>query len=291
MINVGATISRPKLTDFKKDFIRGNSLKLYSNPSAKGGHLNHSSFIFHYSSITIHPSSFIIHPKSGDKMEKILIIEDDTYINNLVSDALGKSGYSTVQAFSGTEGLLYAKTEELALIIMDLMLPGIEGEALLPKLKEISPVPVIVLSAKDSLDSKIGLLNSGAEDYITKPFDIGELIARAGVQIRRFSGETAKPKLLRHKGLSLSLSDMTAEIDGVSLTLTKQEFKILELLLENQNRVFTKQDIYSYAWDDIYIGEDKTVNVHISNIRKKLKAVSEEEYIETVWGIGFRLKK
>ncbi|MBO5266715.1 MAG: response regulator transcription factor [Ruminiclostridium sp.] len=224
-------------------------------------------------------------------MEKILIIEDDTHINNLVSDALGKSGYSTVQAFSGTEGLLYAKTEEFALIIMDLMLPGIEGEALLPKLKEISPVPVIVLSAKDSLDSKIGLLNSGAEDYITKPFDIGELIARAGVQIRRFSGEAVKPKLLRHKGLSLSLSDMTAEIDGVSLTLTKQEFKILELLLENQNRVFTKQDIYSYAWDDIYIGEDKTVNVHISNIRKKLKAVSEEEYIETVWGIGFRLKK
>ncbi|MBR6580209.1 MAG: response regulator transcription factor [Ruminococcus sp.] len=223
-------------------------------------------------------------------MQKILIIEDDTYINNLIAKALTKEEYLCQQAFSGTEGLLYAKTEQFALAILDLMLPGINGEELLPKLKNDFGIPVIVLSAKDSLDSKIDLLNTGAEDYMTKPFEIGELIARVGVQLRRNSD--SKPvKHLSHKGLVLNLEEMSAEINGQALSFTKQEYKILQLLIENPNRVFTKQDIYDYAWDDIYIGEDKTINMHISNIRKKLKAVTDEEYIETVWGIGFKLSK
>ena len=223
-------------------------------------------------------------------MQKILIIEDDTYINNLIYKALCKENYSCQQAFSGTEGLLYAKTEQFALAILDLMLPGINGEELLPKLKNDFGIPVIILSAKDSLDSKIDLLNTGAEDYMTKPFEIGELIARVGVQLRRNSD--SKPvKHLSHKGLVLNLEEMSAEINGQALSFTKQEYKILQLLIENPNRVFTKQDIYDYAWDDIYIGEDKTINMHISNIRKKLKTVTDEEYIETVWGIGFKLSK
>lgn len=223
-------------------------------------------------------------------MQKILIIEDDTYINNLIFKALSKEKYSCQQAFSGTEGLLYAKTEQFALVILDLMLPGINGEELLPQLKNDFNIPVIVLSAKDSLDSKIDLLNAGAEDYMTKPFEIGELIARVGVQLRRNSD--SKPvKHLSHKGLVLNLEEMSAEINGQALSFTKQEYKILQLLIENPNRVFTKQDIYDYAWDDIYIGEDKTINMHISNIRKKLKTVTDEEYIETVWGIGFKLSK
>ena len=223
-------------------------------------------------------------------MTKILIIEDDTYINNLIAKSLSKEGYSCQQAFSGTEGLLYAKAEQFSLAILDLMLPGINGEELLPKLKNEFGIPVIVLSAKDSLDSKIDLLNAGAEDYITKPFEIGELMARVGVQLRRNS-DSKPAKQLTHKGLTLNLEEMSAEIDGHTLSFTKQEYKILQLLMENPNRVFTKQDIYDYAWDDIYIGEDKTINMHISNIRKKLKAVTDEEYIETVWGIGFKLSK
>lgn len=223
-------------------------------------------------------------------MPKILIIEDDTYINNLIAKALEKEGYSCQQAFSGTEGLLYAKSEQFSLAILDLMLPGIKGEELLPMLKGDFAIPVIVLSAKDSLDSKIDLLNAGAEDYITKPFEIGELMARVGVQLRRHS-EHKSTKQLTHKGLTLNLEEMSAEIDGNVLSLTKHEFKILQLLLENPSRAFTKQDIYDYAWDDIYIGEDKTINVHISNIRKKLKAYSETEYIDTVWGVGFKLAK
>ena len=223
-------------------------------------------------------------------MIKILVIEDDTYINNLIAKSLSKEGYTCQQAFSGTEGLLYAKTEQFSLAILDLMLPGINGEELLPQLKNDFNIPVIVLSAKDSLDSKIDLLNAGAEDYITKPFEIGELMARVGVQLRRNS-DNKPQKQLYHKGLTLNLEEMSAEIDGKALSFTKQEYKILQLLMENPNRAFTKQDIYDYAWDDIYIGEDKTINMHISNIRKKLKAVTDEEYIETVWGIGFKLSK
>lgn len=222
---------------------------------------------------------------------RILVIEDDTDINNVIADTLTKAGYICTQAFSGTEALLYLERENYALAVMDLMLPGLSGEDLLPKLKEKQSIPVIVVSAKDGLDSKINLLTSGAEDYITKPFEIQELVARVGVQIRRFAGSEETPKLLQYKDLVLNQASFTASANGEEIVLTKQEFKILELLLSYPNKVFSKQDIYDYAWNDIYIGEDKTINVHISNIRKKLKTVSSEEYIETVWGIGFRLAR
>lgn len=223
---------------------------------------------------------------------RILVIEDDTDINNVIADTLTKAGYICKQAFSGTEALLYLEQENYALAVMDLMLPGLSGEELLPKLKEKQHIPVIVVSAKDGLDSKINLLTSGAEDYLTKPFEIQELVARVGVQIRRFAEPEESPtQHLQYKDLVLNQASFTASVNEKEIVLTKQEFKILELLLSHPNKVFSKQDIYDYAWDDIYIGEDKTINVHISNIRKKLKAVSAEEYIETVWGIGFRLAK
>lgn len=225
-------------------------------------------------------------------MKNILIIEDDTDINNVISETLTKAGYHCTQAFSGTKALMCLERETFALAVMDLMLPGLSGESLLPKLKEIQQIPVIVVSAKDSLDSKVNLLTSGAEDYLTKPFEIQELVARVGVQIRRFAGDDdTSAKMLKYKDLILNQESFTASVNGTEIPLTKQEFKILELLLSHPNKVYSKQDIYDYAWDDIYIGEDKTINVHISNIRKKLKAVTEEEYIETVWGIGFRLAK
>ena len=204
---------------------------------------------------------------------KILIIEDDTDINNVIAETLTKAGYLCRQAFSGTEALLYLEMENYNLAVMDLMLPGLPGEDLLPKLKEKQQIPVIIVSAKDSLDSKINLLTGGAEDYLTKPFEIQELVARVGVQIRRFAKESSMDvKTLKYKDLVLNQESFTASVKGEEIVLTKQ-------------------DIYDYSWDDLYIGEDKTINVHISNIRKKLKIVTEEEYIETVWGIGFRLAK
>lgn len=236
-------------------------------------------------------------------MKKILIIEDNADINNLVAESLKKAGYEYRQAFSGTEGLLCVSLEKFDLAVMDLMLPGMNGKELLPKLREKQDFPVIVLSAMDGLDSKLALLDSGADDYMTKPFEIAELIARIGVQLRKHSPaeadsacavqntkEPAHAKKLVLRNLVLDPESFSAEIDGKQVSFTRQEFKIMELLLSNPKRVFSKQDIYNYAWDDYYVGEDKTINMHISNIRRKLKAVSKEEYIETVWGIGFKAK-
>ncbi len=236
-------------------------------------------------------------------MKKILIIEDNADINNLIAETLKKADYEYTQAFSGTEGLFCVSSEKFDLAVMDLMLPGMSGEELLPKLRAKQDIPVIVLSARDSLDSKLSLLDSGAQDYMTKPFEVAELIARIRVHLRKHSPAEAESccppgnadgpahaKKLVLRNLALDPESFSAEIDGKQVSLTRQEFKIMELLLSSPKRVFSKQDIYTYAWDNYYIGEDKTINMHISNIRRKLKAVSEEEYIETVWGIGFKAK-
>jgi DNA-binding response OmpR family regulator len=221
--------------------------------------------------------------------KKVLIIEDDTDINHMISEALGREGFDCVQAFSGTEGLLLAKEKGFRVILLDLMLPGLAGEELLPKLKEIHETPIIVLSAKDSLDSKLDLLTGGADDYMTKPFSLDELVARVNILCKRYQQAPLDEKL-RHKDLVLDPHHYTASINNHDLNLTRSELNILELLLKHPERVFTKQEIYEYAWDDYYMGSDKTINVHISNIRKKIKEHTDEEYIETVWGIGFKIK-
>lgn len=222
--------------------------------------------------------------------EKILIIEDDNDINALLCEALSKAGYSCVSAFSGTEGLLIFGARGISLVLLDLMLPGKTGEAVLSEIRAKSAVPVIVMSARDSVDTKIDLLSSGADDYITKPFNIKELLARVSVQLRRSAPAEAR-ETLAYGNILLDKTGLTLTLKNIPVELTKQELKIIELFLSHPDRVFTKQDIYSYAWEDYYIGEDKTINVHISNIRRKFKAISDEEYIETVWGVGFRLKK
>ena len=230
---------------------------------------------------------------------KVLIVEDDNYINNMIKDALEMAGYECIQAFSGTEGLLLLK-ESPELVILDLMLPGKNGEEVIKQIKSESDIPVIVVSAKDSVDSKIELLRLGADDYLTKPFDIKELEVRAEVRLRRYreshQGDSASSKgnagstgEIVFKELRMNPDSFSLKVNDVPVELTKHEFRILELLVKNPTRAFTKQNIYEFVWDDSYLGEDKTINVHISNIRKKLKAVTSVDYIETVWGIGFKL--
>lgn len=226
-------------------------------------------------------------------MQKILIVEDDTNINNLLQEALSKEGYSCEQAFSGTEAklLLNMQKHGYALVLLDLMLPGISGEAVLEEIRKKGNLPVIVLTAKDSLDEKVEVLTSGADDYITKPFEIREVLARVQVQLRRKEEkETGIERDLSFKDMVLNRDTFQVRIDGRILPkITKQEFAILELLLRNPKQVFSKEDIFEYAWEETYMGETKTLDVHISNIRKKIKQVTSDEYIETVWGIGYRL--
>ena len=223
-------------------------------------------------------------------MYNILIIEDNLEINNLIKETLEKQGYLCTQAFSGTEGLLHIEMKKFDLVVLDLMLPGLMGERFIEKLRDINDTPILVASAKESIDSKIECLNIGADDYLVKPFDINELKARVDALIRR-SKRDATNDNMRYKGFIMDKELLDITINGELLSLTKQEYKIIKLLMKNPNKVFTKQDIYEYAWEDYYMGEDKTINVHISNIRKKIKEVVDDELVETVWGIGFKLKK
>ena len=180
-----------------------------------------------------------------------------------------------IQAFSGTEAELVLQMQKsVSLVLLDLMLPGISGEEVLKSIRKKGNLPVIVLTAKDSLDEKIGLLTQGADDYITKPFELPEVLARIQVQLRHAGRKTGSGRLA-YKDLVLDK--------------TNYQVKIGEKELPRITKHFSKEDIFSYAWEEPYMGETKTLDVHISNIRKKLKAVTSEEYIETVWGIGYRL--
>lgn len=238
-------------------------------------------------------------------MTKILIVEDDNDINSMIRTALSKEGYECVSAFSGTEALLRLEVDKYDLVILDLMLPGVEGQEVLKQAREKMNIPFIVLSAKDELDTKVDLLTLGANDYMTKPFELKELLARIQVQLRMSSvnasnlatlnqdssdvSDTKTRNTLDYKELSLDLNSKALIVNGNSITPTAQEYKIMELFLKNPGKVFSKNEIYEYAWDDYYMGEDKTIYVHISNIRQKIKKFTQQEYIETVWGLGFKL--
>ncbi len=243
---------------------------------------------------------------------RVLVVEDDNIINDMIHEAMERTGYECLQAFSGTEGIMLVKTEKVDLVILDLMLPGKRGEDVIKEIKAIKNIPVIIVSAKDGIDSKVELLKNGADDYLTKPFDIKELEVRVEVRLRRYresigaetvpgsaennrtesKSESSKDKqtTIAYKELELNTDSFQVTVNKNPIDLTKHEFRILELLMKNPNRAFSKQAIYDFAWDDSYLGEDKTINVHISNIRKKIKVYTETEYIETVWGIGFKLK-
>lgn len=220
-------------------------------------------------------------------MSRLLIIEDDVNINEMLQEAFGKKGYEVVSAYSGTEGILRIEKETYQMVILDLMLPGMNGQQVLKNIREKSNVPVIVLSAKDELDTKVDLLMSGASDYMTKPFELKELEARVLVQLRNAAGKNEV--FLEYRDLRIDREGKKVILCGKPLSLTAQEYRILELLLKHPQKVFTKNEIYEYAWEEYYMGEDKTINVHISNIRQKMKKITQEEYIETVWGMGFKL--
>lgn len=225
----------------------------------------------------------------------ILIVEDDNEINHMLTELLQNNGYVTQSAYSGTEALLYVEKEEPMAVILDLMIPGMSGEALLEKMKTIDPdIPVIVASAKEDVHIRVNLLRSGADDYIVKPFDTEELLARLEVALRRSDktrGNGKKGKNLNFKDIVVETDQYRVTVSGQEVALTRREFLILELLMSNPNKVFTKNNIYESVWNEEFVGEDNAVNVHISNIRQKLAKVnSDESYIQTVWGIGFKMQ-
>ena len=223
----------------------------------------------------------------------ILVVEDDADINNLLAKMIRQADYQVTQVYSGSEAALRLEHESPDLILLDLMLPGMSGEALLEKLRgELScDAPVIILSAKTAVGDKVGLLKLGADDYITKPFEPEEVLARIEAALRRVGKEATSDKPLTHRALTLSPSLRKATLAGQELALTAHEFDILELLMRQPEKVYTRESLYEQVWHGGYYGENNTVNVHVSNIRKKLKAIDPDaDYIQTVYGIGFKLQ-
>lgn len=226
-------------------------------------------------------------------MVRILLVEDDTDINQMTAEYLSGKGYEVEQAFSGTEGrrlFLQNADRGYDLILMDLMLPGISGEELLHTVRQHSRIPVIVLSARNALNDKVDLLGNGADDYLTKPFELAELEMRIQVQLRHAGTPAGTlPEGIRYKDWEVDTSALCLRVRGMPVELTVHEFGIVELLVRRPKKVFTKQEIYEAVWQQDYAIEDKTIHVHISNIRSKLKKSGTADYIQTVWGIGFKM--
>lgn len=220
-------------------------------------------------------------------IKTILIIDDDAFIGNMLEETLTKEGYAVLRAYSGTEALLLLSSRRPDLILLDLMLPGLSGEEVLPKL---SGIPVIVVSAKIDVSDKVQLLLGGAADYITKPFDMSELLARIAVQLRS-AAYSGLSQTFTFGELTLDSGAHTASVGNTRVKLTKTEYAILRRLMMNPSQVLTKSQLLDLISLDTPDCVESSLNVHISNLRKKLRDIGGKDYIETVWGIGFKMRE
>lgn len=219
-------------------------------------------------------------------MKTIAVIDDDIYIGNLLEELLTGAGYGVLRAYSGTEAVLLLSQKRPDLVLLDLMLPGLPGEEVLPK---IQGIPTIVVSAKVDVGDKVKLLLGGAADYITKPFDTAELLARIAVQLRKADGRASDQ--ITAGDLRLDLNTRMLLVKGTEIRLTKTEFAILKLLMQNPRQVIAKSVMLDRISLDTPDCTESSLKQHVSNLRRKLREVGGEDYIESVWGIGFKLKQ
>lgn len=219
-------------------------------------------------------------------MKRILIIDDDMHIGNVLEETLSKEGYKTSRAYSGTEALLVLSQSKPDLVLLDLMLPGLNGEDVLPKIKGI---PVIVVSAKVDIDNKVDLLLGGAVDYVTKPFNMKELLARISVHLRNAESMLVSSELT-FADIILNTNTHIVKISNMEIKLTRTEYAILKLLMQNPTQVVTKSLLLDRISTDTPDCTESSLKMHISNLRKKLREVNNKDYIEAVWGIGFKMR-
>ena len=226
-------------------------------------------------------------------MKKILIVEDDKSIAELQKDYLEMSGYRVTCAFDGDQGIQQIKDKEFDLIILDLMLPGKDGFTILKEISETKEVPVLIVSAKDEEMYKIKGLNLGADDYITKPFGMGELVARVNSHIKTYEKLKQKDggRQIIIRGLTIDKDDRRVFVNDKEVVLKQKEFDLLLFLAENPNRVYDKETLFEKVWGYDALSDASTVTVHIARIREKIETdPSRSQYIETVWGAGYRFK-
>lgn len=218
-------------------------------------------------------------------MKNILVIDDDLHIGNVLEELLNKEGYSVSRAYSGTEAVLILAQAKPDLVLLDLMLPGLNGEEVLPKIKGI---PVIIVSAKIDTDDKVNLLLGGAADYITKPFNSKELLARVAVQLRN-SVSSDRGSTFTFDDISLDTNTHIVTTLDIEVRLTRTEYAILKLLMQNPRQVIPKSVLLDRISEDTPDCTESSLKMHVSNLRKKLREASNKDYIEAVWGIGFKL--
>ena len=219
-------------------------------------------------------------------LNKILIIEDDEDINSMLTKLLEINNYEVVNAYTGIEGIS-KHNSSIDLIILDLMLPYKNGDEIVNDLKSVKNVPILVTTAITEMDTKLDLFSLGVEDYITKPFNNDELLARIKVHLRNVSNSD----ILNFQEIRLNLNDFTCFCNDEQINLSKTEFDLLKILMEKPNNVHTKSFLIETVWNDSDSADDNTLNVHISNLRNKLKKGANKDYIETVWSVGYKLKK
>ncbi len=225
----------------------------------------------------------------------ILVVEDSREISDMLCAFLREHDYEVECAYEGKTASKFLKSKEYTIILMDLMLPFKNGEELIEEFREYTNTPVICLSAKSQVETRLEVLRMGADDYILKPFDLNEVLVRIEVVLRRSGAQVkAKPEksvqILEYDGLSMLMEENHVEYEGQNVALTMKEMQLLRLFLEHPTKTFTKANLYESVWGDVYFYEDNTINVHMSNLRSKLKRATGQDYIDTVWGIGYRLK-
>lgn len=229
------------------------------------------------------------------KQQKILLVEDDREISEMLRNYLMTENYEVACALDGEEACRLFEADRFSLVLLDLMIPKRSGMEVMQHIRRGSYVPIIILSAKDTETDKTLGLALGADDYITKPFSVVEVLARIKANIRRATQydnvpASAPPEVLTAGELSMNLSDFTVTKRGVRIDLTAKEFEILKLLMQNPKKVYTKEQLYSLVWNDAYLGDENAVNVHISRLRNKIEEDSRRpRYVVTVWGIGYKL--
>ena len=220
-------------------------------------------------------------------LKKIFIVDDDVYIGDMLEEILTKEGYSVSRAYSGTEAALLLSGNKPDLVLLDLMLPGLSGEKVLEKIKDI---PVIVVSAKIDVNDKVNLLLGGAADYITKPFDTKELLARITVQLRDKKSERTTAPTIEYDDIVLDTTARRVTVNNREVHLTRTEYAILKILMQRSAQVVTKSELMDGICEDTPDCTDNSLKIHIANLRKKLKSITDKDYIDSVWGIGFKLK-
>ncbi len=229
-----------------------------------------------------------------ERLYNILICDDEKYIRQALSIYLTAEGYCVLEAENGAEALDVARNGEIHLVLLDVMMPVMDGITAMTKLREISNVPIILLTAKSEDTDKILGLNVGADDYITKPFNPVELLARVRSQLRRYlnlGGAQTKPSQLMIGGIALDDEGKSVTVDGEAVSLTPREYEILRFLMQNAGRVFSPKEIYRRVWNEEPFGAEGAVAVHIRHIREKIEInPAEPRYIRVVWGQGYKME-